>query len=171
MRLISYDQNIEENNRANIETMISLFVWFFPSWIEHLHISLDNNSNGSADASMGITYEYRSAKLSIKANWLVLDKLERQQTIIHEIAHLHVDPLYSQALRILKKLSLESNIMEMIEQELENTMESVVEDISNSIVRMYNPASNDLKNIEFSSLKSSSTVSSLLKDLDVVDQD
>lgn len=97
---IRFDEPFPEDSRAPLLRMIGECAWLLPSWVEVLNVSFEQAAE-NVSMRMRVREEYRSARLSVCAEWLRSGERIRLSDIRHEFFHVTLDPLHRVAVQLL----------------------------------------------------------------------
>jgi hypothetical protein len=124
MKLI-WDKNTSDAHRKQIEAVLKKYEWLYPTWLHRMYVGLYVTDELQTLARIKVVEQYRDANLQIFTAWLLSEKEEQENTIIHELVHLHNCPLFSMACRHIED--------EKIQSELERYLEGCTEDLAHAI--------------------------------------
>lgn len=126
---ISWNKNIEPENKAEIEKFLDPLIDFIPAWCQELIVSLYSGNNTDASIETTVNYDYRRIELDFYSAWLLHNAEDRQLELLHEFIHFFICPLYYQAQRILENCSYANDAKNALLEELKITNESITQDL------------------------------------------
>lgn len=132
---IVFNKNIEEANKAEIEKYLTQFQWIIPAWVQALNVNIESTENESLIASCQVQERYREAALTIRPLFFTESEAVKTDTIIHELFHIHTNPLYDFAKNAIRKFSEDENekAMEIVFDEMDCYLERATQDLTKVI--------------------------------------
>lgn len=126
--------------RTSAEAHLSACEWMLPKWCERVNviwdISDDEDDLGEgASLATQVAFEYRRAELTFKPQWLEFKDETRREHIIHELIHLHVNPLFNFAYNtfgVLLRTQQEYEVL--LQEQLRRYCEGAVQDLTYAII-------------------------------------
>jgi hypothetical protein len=123
--------------RAALSPLVDRYLDLLPSWCHTLEIRLETDSTMDYDVTMSATYRYRLTTLSVLPKFLLSSDLDRELTIVHEIAHVLGAPLVDyidSVVTLLKKKDPDTADMLLALQE--SGEEAATEDVAQLLWRL-----------------------------------
>jgi len=116
---------------------VNRYLDILPSWCHTLEIRLETATDADNSANMTSDYRYRVATLRVTADFLLRTDLDREQTIVHEFAHVLGAPLvdYIDTLIVLLKKK-DVDTAEMLSALQESGEEAATEDTTQLLWRL-----------------------------------
>lgn len=133
---ITWDKNIEADNKERIESYLEKWSWLCPSWCGQLQVNI-KESDGSWDAQINTNYKYRFAVLEIATSWLNLVEYEREATLVHELVHNFYNPMYWYASDTFESLIQNEGFLEVVKESLKTLNESGTQDLTEVLMEKY----------------------------------
>lgn len=84
---IEYNQTIQADNQAKIESNLNPFLWLVPAWVLFIEINLWDCDEDGKLATIQVDYAYRRLTINFSSAWLDRSDYEKQFTVIHELCH------------------------------------------------------------------------------------
>ncbi|MGI8542466.1 MAG: hypothetical protein ACR2MD_03205 [Aridibacter sp.] len=145
---ITWNKNIEPENKAEIEKYLDPIRWLIPRWCQKLVVSLWDSDGDGAAISTDVNYDYRNIELDFYSNWMLPDSQTKQENIIHECVHFFICPLYNQAQRFIENSADNDDTKKFKLAELAITNESITQDLSYAIGNKFGSRTfNDIEDI------------------------
>lgn len=137
---ITFNKNIELQNKAQIEKYLNHFSFLIPKWLQNLKIEVEPSDNPNLLASTCASEQYREASLTIRPLWFTMNEDEQSETIVHELCHLHTNPLYDFSLNAIRKYAdgKDENQMQIVFDEMEAYLERQTQDLTFAIHNKFN---------------------------------
>lgn len=79
--------------REPMATLLREHEWILPGWVEHVVIDFLHQDRDRVSLSVTVKEEYRTVDLDISPNWLLQPQHVRSDDVVHEFAHVILDPL------------------------------------------------------------------------------
>ena len=79
--------------RAAIQPLVLLYLDLLPDWCHTLEVRLETDTKVDTDVTMAANYRYRLTTLNVLPKFLLSSDFDREQTIVHEFAHVLGAPL------------------------------------------------------------------------------
>ena len=125
-----------------LSPILQEFSYVWPSWVEEVGILYEGDNTDDL-LNINISYRYRYARLTICGTWLTLPDAERTVSIVHEIAHALINPLFTETCTALEHLLKPKNpndtaaamTYDYTMHVLNSAREACVEDIARVLVR------------------------------------
>ena len=115
--------------RAIVEPALTPFLHLVPGWCRSLYVRFQaGEANDSAGISMD--YEYRHAVLFVRPGWLEEMPEDRDKALIHEIAHLHVQPMRTVFVDLCDKGIQDQAFRDFAWERFKEAWEGAVEDLA-----------------------------------------
>lgn len=120
--------------REALEPMIDRWLGILPGWLYELHISFRPVQSDEPEAdnllSIVVQPEYRKAYLTAFPMWLDLDAESRELDLVHELLHVHVQPIAALLDQMLERLvDRESVFYKWVQDEIRGRVEGAVCDL------------------------------------------
>ncbi len=93
MAEVLYTGNWQPDVKAIVEVALTPHLHLIPGWCRSLYIRFESGNNDNDSAGVRMSYEYRHAVMYIRPSWLEELSVDREKAIIHEIIHLHIQPM------------------------------------------------------------------------------
>ena len=92
MAKVEYTGSWQDDVRTIVEIALTPYLHLLPGWCLSLYVRFES---GEANDSAGVrvSYEYRHAVLYVRPGWLEESPEDRAKALIHEIVHLHTQPM------------------------------------------------------------------------------
>lgn len=136
MAKIIWNKGIEEGNKSEIEKYLNQFAFLIPNWLAALTIEVEPSENGNLVASAQVQEQYRSATLTFRPLFFTRPEETKSETVVHELFHIHTNPLFDFAKNAMRKFSSGENekAMEIVFDEMECYLERQTEDLTFAIL-------------------------------------
>lgn len=134
---IRFDAAVPKDLRAIILPLLRRFApKYLPTWCAELRVGFDiDDIEASAETSS--RYEYRWARLSLKAEWFSYRDYRRDQTIIHELLHVRFGVLDDFVTELTALVGTGNKALgDRVEGEWRKLKEAVVEDFTETFCRI-----------------------------------
>lgn len=121
--------------RAIVEPHLMRWLPLLPTWCQEFRVRY----RGDEDATLRIVTNHRNrwAMLVISGNWLDEPESEREQSIIHELIHVALEPFCTAAGRIVEDLTQEGTpLRSLADSMFTDGLECSVDDLARSIQRL-----------------------------------
>ena len=128
-----YEPSVPKEVRETISKYLAPYEWMIPRWCERVNVEWEAEDGESA-LSIMVSFEYRFADMTVYPAWLECDEDVRHDTCIHELIHLHVNPLFNYADRTITLLTDEDDLLRgHAHEELRRYCEGVTQDLARTI--------------------------------------
>lgn len=87
MPKITYNKQIEPENKAEIEHYLTPLLWLVPNWVLSLNIKLWDSLGDGELASVSLDYAYRVLTIELSTAWLDRSDEIKQSALMHELLH------------------------------------------------------------------------------------
>lgn len=134
---VIWDKSVPRALRALCKPHVEQHVYLLPGWCEEIRIGYDADSEG-ASANVRVAQEYRFARITLHPPMIDMSEADRADTIRHEILHVATMPMVVLLHKAMNALELESAnppLHAWIVESARETMESVVQDLTESLLR------------------------------------
>ena len=102
---IEYTNNIQPENRAEIEKYLNRLLWLLPGWLHILRVKLYMAGEESGElACIRTMYDYREATLEIYCAWLDESPEDKLKHLTLELLHIHLNLIADYARQKLDEL-------------------------------------------------------------------
>jgi hypothetical protein len=137
---IIYNKQIEPHNKAEIASYIAKYSWIIPHWLQKINIDVIHTDDGSLIASACVRERYREADINVCPLWFTKAAADKTDAVIHELLHLHTNPLYDFAKNAMRQFSNGENekAMDVVFMEMESYLERQVQDLTFAIMNKFN---------------------------------
>ena len=136
---ITWDGNLPPEVKAAIAPLLAKHSALLPPWLEDLSVRYDASRSDRMAAE--INYHNRCATLIVTGEWLA--DHEREETFLHEVAHIVIEPFYAAVQRIvddtLNPDGNKSPAYGLAQSVATDALEATVEDIARAFGRMRAP--------------------------------
>lgn len=134
-----WDKGLEAANKTEIEKHLKPFLWLVPGYLQDLKIDVRTSENEGLLASMTVSESYREATLTVRPLWFTTSDSCKTDTLIHELLHLHTNPLYDFAKNAIRKYSKNENEeqREIVFDEMECYLERATQDLTRVIYNKF----------------------------------
>ena len=129
-------EDIPEKELFALKSLIPKIEWLIPKWLHVLTVYFNPNRDpDDSIASISPNEKYRYASLYInKLFFDIEDESERQQHLLHEILHIHLQPLHALIVdQVAACWDEPGPICKLIEKQFKNRIESICQDVSVAI--------------------------------------
>lgn len=126
-------EHIADDTKNEIVDLIEKWGPFFTRQTDRLFIEL---SDLKVTAQISVMPRYRQARLTVSAEWLALDPVEREEVLVHELSHLILAPIQITVGPMMGEL--EPQARRITEEWFEEALESVTEDLSRAVILALN---------------------------------
>ncbi len=75
-----------------VESVLRPWVHLAPGWCRTVDVRFESSDN-DAGASVRVNFKNRWAVIMVHPQWLEEDPEDRERMLVHEIAHIHLDPM------------------------------------------------------------------------------
>lgn len=135
-----FNKNIEEVNKVEIEKYLKPFQWLIPGWLQILNIHIEPSENENLIASMCVQERYREANLTIRPLFFTKDDLTKKDAIVHELIHIHTNPIHDFSKNAMRKFSGSEidSTMAVVFDEMECYLERQTQDLAFAILNKFN---------------------------------
>ena len=90
---VDWGVDLPRELRAAIQPLVLLYLDLLPDWCHTLEVRLETDTKVDTDVTMAANYRYRLTTLNVLPKFLLSSDLDREQTIVHEFAHVLGAPL------------------------------------------------------------------------------
>lgn len=136
---IVWNKNIESDNKKEIEKYLKPYLWLIPTWCHTLRVDVDTSTDDGLLASISVQEQYRQASMTVWAKWFTSDERTKADTIIHELFHLHTNPLYDFAKNAIRKYAdgKDETQMQVVFDEMECYLERQTQDLTFAVYNRF----------------------------------
>lgn len=129
---IIFNKQIEPHNKAEISSYLNKYSYLIPQWLQKLNVDVVPSEDASLIASACVRERYREADLTICPLWFTKCPVAKTDAVIHELFHLHANPLFDFAKNAMRKFSdgENENAMQVVFEEMECYLERQVQDLT-----------------------------------------
>ena len=92
MTEIVYRGDWPSDVKKTVESVLKPYVRLIPSWCRILYLRFEANDSDST-ATIKMSYDNRWASMRISPDWLEELPDDRSRVLMHEIVHIHVQPM------------------------------------------------------------------------------
>lgn len=132
---IKWDNNIEPKAKAQLEDILADFNWIIPDWLNVLSITVQPDGDEGARASISVDYTYRFATMVVHSFWFHMEERARRETLLHELIHLHTNPMFDYALNVVERLASDEASSELLRDEITAKLEIATVDLTTAILK------------------------------------
>ena len=136
---ITWDGNLPPEVKAAIAPLLAKHRALLPPWLEDLSVRYDASRTDRMAAQ--IDYRNRWAVLIVTGEWL--GDYEREETFLHEVAHIIIEPFHAAVQRIVNDTlnpgGNKSPAYGLAQSVATDGLEAAVEDIARAFGRMRAP--------------------------------
>jgi hypothetical protein len=134
---IIWNLNIGPPEKADIEKYLNPYLALIPKWCQEFYIDLvSSNENEDVVATMNCSYQYRRLTLTLySAKWFTLPEHERENTMVHELIHGILLPVFTYAYETIGTLASDE-VQELTQRELDGRNEAVTQDMAYCIYNL-----------------------------------
>jgi len=134
---VEWSEDLPREIRQVLEPYVMRYLDLLPSWCHTLEVRLETDPEIDSDVTMAANYRYRCTKMCVLPDYLLSSELAREQTIVHEFAHVLNAPLvdYIDATVALMKKK-DPDTAEMLKALQESGEEAATEDMSMILWRL-----------------------------------
>ena len=137
--LIDWGADVPPEIRAALEPLLDHYDQIWPMWMQELHIQY--HPERQYEMSIDISYKYRIATLMPTGFWMHLDQRDREQALLHEVAHTFWNPADEVLESLLPfVLDLESPHGKFAKGRYEKNVETACQDLALMLYRNLGPA-------------------------------
>ena len=105
------------------------YLHLLPGWCLSLHIRFED-SNESQSAAVSVSYGGRHTVMYIRPGWLQESLEDRHKAILHEIAHIHVQPIKCVFTDLCNKGIEDKAFQDFVWEQFKDALEGSVEDLA-----------------------------------------
>ena len=137
MLRVDWGVDLPRELRVALAPFVDRYLDLLPSWCHTLEVRLETDPEVDSDVTMAANYRYRVTTMRALPNFLLSSDLDREQTIVHEFAHVLGAPLvdYIDAVVALLKKK-DPDTAEMFKALQESGEEASTEDIAQLLMRL-----------------------------------
>lgn len=149
------DATVPPEIRTAVNNYFVPLEWMVPAWCQRVAVSWDRDSADGCSAHITVHFEYRAAELTLTSLFLEIDEPMRRDTALHELIHLHVNPLFNYADRTIGALLKDDEGQkERALEELRRYIEGVTQDLTDTVFgRIYAATQGETKGRQKSAAK------------------
>jgi hypothetical protein len=139
MTNIILSKDIESDNAAEIHRYLDPFQWVIPQWLRTLHILIEGSQKLSSVATTTVDEQYREACIKFRPTWFTMTPDEKQDAVLHELMHIHTNPMFDYATNAIERYSSEAEDKhkDIVTDELRTYLERVTQDLTNTILDQF----------------------------------
>lgn len=136
MSKFHYAPSIPAHLLGVVKMYFDPLAWMIPAWCQKVTVSWCSEGFEDAAVTTQVQFEYRWASIVLYPCWLDSDDTTQKDNCIHEMLHLHLNPLYDYANNTLAVLLNEDETFRVHSQEaLRKLVEGAVQDLTATIFR------------------------------------
>lgn len=139
-----FSSNMPDEVIDTCKTELTCYEDLVPSWCEEVRVYFDalgaeptSDVGNVSSAYIETNYAYRFASLYICPPFLLEEKSERTKKVIHELCHIVSSPVIQYTRDIAIIVSKDDIVSELVTRESSEKIESMTEDLSNIIYKLY----------------------------------
>jgi hypothetical protein len=127
--------NVQAENKQVVEHYLESVKWIIPSWVQTLRLAVESSDNAELLATCTVHEKYREAAMTVRPLWFTVSEKDKITTLIHELLHIHLNPLYDFSRNAIKRYSKDEHEeqREIIFDEMDCYLERSTEDLTNVI--------------------------------------
>ena len=132
MAEIIYNNDVPAELRDAVQPHLDKWAWLIPTWCHRVRVgnTLDGSEGMTADNQT--QPEYRAAYIRFSPLWLELDDGRREETAIHELLHIPIEPM-RQVLTDLLRTSTNEPLVDLVAEQWRLAFEGTVQDLTYAI--------------------------------------
>ena len=130
MTKVEYVGDWPADVRLTVEGAVGRWLYLIPGWCRSIHIRFENDGGENQAAAVSVDYEGRHAVMYIRPGWFQESPADREKAIIHEIAHLHVQPIRSVFVDVINKGIEDQGFKDFAWERFKEAWEGSVEDLA-----------------------------------------
>ncbi len=113
--------------RGIVNPVLQDWIHLIPGWVRILYVRFESDG-GKTTASIHMSYENRWATLKVRPDWLEDTPKERARDLVHEIAHLHTQPMNVVFMDVIQ--GLDKQFKDFAYERWKEAWEGTVEDLA-----------------------------------------
>lgn len=129
MAEVVYTGDWQGDVKTIVEIALEPHLHLVPGWCRSLYVRFESDGTANDSAGVHVNYEYRHAVMYIRPAWLEEMPVDREKAIIHEIVHLHVQPMktvfHDLASKMVADRGAEAFAIERFREALEGSVEDL----------------------------------------------
>lgn len=130
-----WEEDFPPDVRAIVEPALTPWLPLLPTWLQDFRVRYRGSNENTCQVE--ISHRNRWAILVIPGNWLEEHPAAREQALIHELAHVVLEPLWSVTRRFVDDTTEEGTpLRELAVSVLTDGLECSVDDLARSLQRM-----------------------------------
>jgi len=136
---IKYGKMLPNEIKQMFKRAIEKYGYLVPTWCHVIYVKHEEPDEDQSPAHIEAQEEYREATITISTSILAEDPEERiDRIILHEILHIILDPLATEAQRVISRTIENDKFKSWAERQLEVKEEGVIQDLLR-VFRKYPP--------------------------------
>ena len=112
-----------------VDELLTPYARLLPGWCRILYVRFEANDSDSV-ATVKVCYDNRWASIRISPDWLEELPADRQRVILHEIAHIHVQPMRTVFVDLCEKGFEDQGFKDFAWERFKEAWEGSVEDLA-----------------------------------------
>jgi hypothetical protein len=101
---LTYCQNIQPENLAEIKKYLEPFLWLVPDWCHEIVVQLFSSDESGSAMQVSNKYEYRTVELTFYSSWLAHTDYDKGHHVVHELMHIPTSVYVDYAERTMNRL-------------------------------------------------------------------
>lgn len=131
---MTYDPAIPPEIRGAVEPILTRHLHQLPRWVLEVWVTFKTQSETGDLASMNTLPEYRRANLTLFPGFLTDNAREREDTIVHEFLHVHIQPMSSAFHALAEVCGASEDAKKLAREAWRVAMEGAVSDLAAILV-------------------------------------
>lgn len=124
---------VQDHMRGQIEPHLEAALAVAPRWLQSLTIRYDPSVDGLLD--VGSQPEYRFAVIRVGNAWFSEDETERNKAFVHEMVHVHLQPLHGVLEDLADAVNVDSNLRRWMAEQWRRAEEGAICDLTDVLTR------------------------------------
>jgi hypothetical protein len=134
MTEFEFGTNMPAEVLALAERHFKPIAWLIPKWCRRVTVVWSSQPEDEASLTCEVRFEYRWARICIYPEWLDVPEKIQRDNAIHEVIHIHVNPMFDYANNTLAMLLKDDETFSVHAQAaLERLCEGAVQDLADTL--------------------------------------
>ena len=131
MSEVVYRGDWPKDVRATVETVLTPLFRLIPGWCRALYVRFEASSEDRDHcATITMSYDARFATMRIAPDWLEESDDDRLRALIHEIVHLHVQPMRTVFVDLCSNMIEDQGVKDFAWERFKEAWEGSTEDLA-----------------------------------------
>ncbi len=128
MTEVEYVGNWPDDVKITVALAFDKYICLIPGWCRSLYVRFENEGTEHQAAAVAMSYESRHVNVYIRPNWFMEEPDERERVLLHEIAHIHIQPTRTVFVGLIE--DLDDRFKKFAWERYKEAWEGAVEDLA-----------------------------------------